>query len=114
MKRFMGADSEVLPPPDEHSTKLGEEAGTGKECHVYSMIAGDLLRLAERLAPAERGQHPLRDSRIHQFDPTRDQSNQLACPAGFRRNLRDVFSAIFMIFIYYIDKAGEGGYTPAI
>jgi predicted nucleotide-binding protein (sugar kinase/HSP70/actin superfamily)/NAD-dependent dihydropyrimidine dehydrogenase PreA subunit len=52
--RFMGADTEVLPPPDEASTVLGEEASTGKECHAYSMILGDLLRLAARLGPQER------------------------------------------------------------
>ncbi|HEY3354352.1 MAG TPA: acyl-CoA dehydratase activase, partial [Polyangia bacterium] len=52
--RFMGADTEVLPPPDDRSTALGEEASTGKECHAYSMIGGDLLRLAARLDPRER------------------------------------------------------------
>ena len=28
----------------------GEEAGSGKECHAYAMLLGDLVRLAERTA----------------------------------------------------------------
>jgi predicted CoA-substrate-specific enzyme activase len=50
--RFLGAHAEVLPPPDAESTALGESVTTGKECHAYAMVAGDLLRLAARLDPA--------------------------------------------------------------
>ncbi|MDI7267383.1 MAG: acyl-CoA dehydratase activase-related protein, partial [Myxococcota bacterium] len=53
--RFLGARAEVLPPPDAESIALGEAATTGKECHAYAMIAGDLLRLARRLDPARSG-----------------------------------------------------------
>jgi predicted CoA-substrate-specific enzyme activase len=53
--RFLGAHAEVLPPPDAESIALGEAVTTGKECHAYAMIAGDLLRFAAKLDPARRG-----------------------------------------------------------
>jgi predicted nucleotide-binding protein (sugar kinase/HSP70/actin superfamily) len=53
--RFLGAQAEVLPPPDAESIALGEAATTGKECHAYCMIAGDLLRCAKMLDPGQPG-----------------------------------------------------------
>ncbi|MBI5486171.1 MAG: hypothetical protein HY905_02440 [Deltaproteobacteria bacterium] len=52
--RFLGAHAEVLPPPDAESVALGEAAVTGKECHAYAMVAGDLLRFAAQRDPARR------------------------------------------------------------
>ena len=41
-----GLKAEVLPPPDDRSLELGEKYSSGKECHAYSFILGDLLKLA--------------------------------------------------------------------
>jgi predicted CoA-substrate-specific enzyme activase len=38
-----GLQGEVLPPPDRHSLELGEKYSSGKECHAYSYLLGDLL-----------------------------------------------------------------------
>ncbi|MBI5477406.1 MAG: hypothetical protein HY906_01040 [Deltaproteobacteria bacterium] len=51
--RFLGARAEVLPLPDAESIALGEAVATGKECHAYAIVAGDLLRLAARPGPRE-------------------------------------------------------------
>lgn len=40
-----GLKVEVLPPPDERSLELGEKYSSGKECHAYSFLLGDLLKL---------------------------------------------------------------------
>jgi predicted CoA-substrate-specific enzyme activase len=52
--RYLGAEARLLPLPDDASVALGEEASSGKECHAYAMVAGDLLRLARDLDPSER------------------------------------------------------------
>lgn len=44
--RRLGHDARVLPLPGPEVRALGERHTQGKECHAYSMIAGDLLRLA--------------------------------------------------------------------
>jgi predicted CoA-substrate-specific enzyme activase len=44
--KAMGIDAEVLPPPDEESLTLGEQYSSGKECHAYSIITGDLVKYA--------------------------------------------------------------------
>ncbi|HJW73293.1 MAG TPA: acyl-CoA dehydratase activase [Geothrix sp.] len=41
-----GHETSLLPLPDEASRALGEKHALGKECHAYTMIAGDLLRMA--------------------------------------------------------------------
>jgi len=41
-----GFQAEVLPPPDEKSLELGEKYSSGKECHAYSFLLGDLLKFA--------------------------------------------------------------------
>ncbi|HEK86511.1 MAG TPA: hypothetical protein ENO29_09200 [Candidatus Aminicenantes bacterium] len=38
-----GLKAEVLPSPDEKSLKLGEKYSSGKECHAFSYLLGDLL-----------------------------------------------------------------------
>jgi predicted CoA-substrate-specific enzyme activase len=41
-----GMEAEVLSPPDERSLSLGEQHSSGKECHAYSILAGDLVKFA--------------------------------------------------------------------
>ncbi|MBN1272125.1 MAG: hypothetical protein JXB26_07605 [Candidatus Aminicenantes bacterium] len=38
--------AECLPPPDEKSLSLGEKYSSGKECHPYAILTGDLMKLA--------------------------------------------------------------------
>ena len=45
--KFMGYNVEVLPLPDEETSKLGEAAASGKECHAYAEILGDLVKLSK-------------------------------------------------------------------
>ena len=42
----MGIEAEVLPPPDGKTVALGEQHSSGKECHAYSVIAGDFVKFA--------------------------------------------------------------------
>jgi predicted nucleotide-binding protein (sugar kinase/HSP70/actin superfamily) len=42
--RFAGYEAILLPPPDSQTLVYGETAGTGKECHPYAVIAGDLMK----------------------------------------------------------------------
>jgi predicted CoA-substrate-specific enzyme activase len=51
--RYTGIEAEVLPPPDEAVRRLGERCSSGKECHPYSIIAGDLVRCAASLAEGD-------------------------------------------------------------
>jgi len=44
--RGIGMKTEILPMPDEESVSLGEDASSGKECHAYSILAGDLIKFA--------------------------------------------------------------------
>ena len=44
--RGVGIDARVLPLPDEESLALGEQHSSGKECHAYSIITGDLIKFA--------------------------------------------------------------------
>ncbi len=43
--RGAGCEAVVLPPPDRDSVQLGEHVASGRECHPYAVIAGDLARL---------------------------------------------------------------------
>jgi len=43
-----GADAVLLPPPDEETLAYGEEISSGKECHPYVIIAGDLMKHLDR------------------------------------------------------------------
>ena len=40
-----GLDAEVLPEPDEETVRLGEEHGSGRECHPWVILCGELIRL---------------------------------------------------------------------
>jgi len=42
----VGIDTDVLPLPDAQSLALGEHYSSGKECHAYSILAGDLVKFA--------------------------------------------------------------------
>jgi predicted CoA-substrate-specific enzyme activase len=44
--RSAGLEAEVLPLPDSETLALGEQYSTGKECHAYSVIAGDFVKFA--------------------------------------------------------------------
>jgi predicted CoA-substrate-specific enzyme activase len=44
--KSVGIDAAVLPLPDAATVALGEKYSTGKECHAYSVIAGDFAKLA--------------------------------------------------------------------
>jgi len=44
--RSAGIQANVLPLPDKDTLELGEKHSTGKECHAYSLIAGDLIKFA--------------------------------------------------------------------
>ncbi|MHB0970544.1 MAG: acyl-CoA dehydratase activase [Thermoanaerobaculia bacterium] len=46
--RLHGCDAAVLPPPGREIRALGERHSLGKECHAYSMLAGDLLELSRQ------------------------------------------------------------------
>jgi predicted CoA-substrate-specific enzyme activase len=46
--RFKGHRASVLPLPDAETRLLGEKYSLGKECHAYSMIVGDVVKLARR------------------------------------------------------------------
>jgi len=43
----IGIEAEVLPPPNEQTLAFGEKFSSGKECHAYSIIAGDLVKFAQ-------------------------------------------------------------------
>lgn len=45
--KFAGYSAELLPPPDNETKELGTSAATGKECHAYAMLLGDLLKLTK-------------------------------------------------------------------
>lgn len=43
--RAAGHHVEVLPPPDEESRSLGTQVSSGKECHPFALLVGDLVKL---------------------------------------------------------------------
>lgn len=45
--RRLGIEAEVLPLPDEQTLSLGEQHSSGRECHAYAMITGDLVKFAQ-------------------------------------------------------------------
>jgi predicted nucleotide-binding protein (sugar kinase/HSP70/actin superfamily) len=45
--RGVGIEAEVLPLPDDQTLTLGEKHSSGKECHAYAMITGDLVKFAQ-------------------------------------------------------------------
>jgi len=52
--RSVGLSARVLPPPDDETLALGEEFSSGKECHAFSFMAGDLAKMA--LSPRQGGE----------------------------------------------------------
>ena len=42
--RSAGLDAVILPPPDAQTILAGEEVSSGKECHPYVLLAGDLIK----------------------------------------------------------------------
>ncbi len=46
--RSVGLDAVVLPPPDEETIAAGEEVSSGKECHPYVLLAGDIFKHLDR------------------------------------------------------------------
>lgn len=44
--RSAGIETQVLQLPDRETLVLGEKHSSGKECHAYAMIAGDLIKFA--------------------------------------------------------------------
>ncbi|MBZ5582836.1 MAG: acyl-CoA dehydratase activase, partial [Acidobacteriia bacterium] len=49
--RSAGFQADVLPPPDEETVRLGEQYASGRECHPYAILAGELIRLVRRSLP---------------------------------------------------------------
>ncbi len=45
--RMAGYDVHLLPPPDEETRRMGEELGSGRECHPFTLLAGDLVRVVK-------------------------------------------------------------------
>jgi predicted CoA-substrate-specific enzyme activase len=39
-----GFEAQILPAPDKETIRLGEENSSGRECHPYAIIAGELVR----------------------------------------------------------------------
>jgi predicted CoA-substrate-specific enzyme activase len=44
--RSAGLDAQVLPTPDAETLRMGEELSSGRECHPFSIILGQLARIA--------------------------------------------------------------------
>lgn len=41
-----GLDTHVLPVPDAETMRIGEELSSGRECHPFSIVLGELARMA--------------------------------------------------------------------
>ena len=46
--KYAGVDAVLLPPPDAETVACGERTSSGKECHPYVIIAGDLVKHLDR------------------------------------------------------------------
>jgi len=44
--RSAGLDAQVLPMPDAETLRLGEELSSGRECHPFSIILGELAKIS--------------------------------------------------------------------
>jgi predicted CoA-substrate-specific enzyme activase len=44
--RGVGISARILPLPDDETLVLGEEFSSGKECHAFSFMAGDLAKIS--------------------------------------------------------------------
>lgn len=45
--RFAGYNAELLPIPDDETKELGTAFSSGRECHAYAILLGDLLKLTK-------------------------------------------------------------------
>ncbi|MCR4437701.1 MAG: acyl-CoA dehydratase activase [bacterium] len=45
--RAAGHQVDLLPPPDEESRRLGTQLSSGKECHPFSLLVGDMAKLIQ-------------------------------------------------------------------
>jgi predicted CoA-substrate-specific enzyme activase len=52
--RSTGFEAEVLPPASEETIRLGEAHSSGRECHPFSILSGDLIQLL-RTSPPRAG-----------------------------------------------------------
>jgi predicted nucleotide-binding protein (sugar kinase/HSP70/actin superfamily) len=52
--RGVGISAHILAPPDDEILALGEEFSSGKECHAFSFLAGDLVKIAR--SPRQGGE----------------------------------------------------------
>ncbi len=43
-----GYDVELLPIPDDETRRMGEELGTGRECHPFTLLAGDVAQIVKQ------------------------------------------------------------------
>jgi len=44
--RSSGFDAQVLPTPDAETLRMGEELSSGRECHPFAIILGELAKIA--------------------------------------------------------------------
>jgi predicted CoA-substrate-specific enzyme activase len=51
--RSTGYSADVLPAPDAQTVQLGEQSASGRECHPYTILAGELVRLVRNVEPAD-------------------------------------------------------------
>ena len=51
--RSAGYAAEVLDAPGEETVRLGERHSSGRECHPYTILAGELVRLIRSGAPSD-------------------------------------------------------------
>jgi predicted CoA-substrate-specific enzyme activase len=49
--RSAGFQADVLAPPDEETVRLGEQYASGRECHPYVILAGELARQVRGASP---------------------------------------------------------------
>jgi predicted CoA-substrate-specific enzyme activase len=49
--RASGYTAQVLPLPDEATVRVGEEHASGRECHPYAILAGELVRFLQTGSP---------------------------------------------------------------
>lgn len=52
--RGAGYEAQVLPPPDQETVHVGEQLASGRECHPYAILGGEMARLI-RGADLQRG-----------------------------------------------------------
>ena len=51
--RSAGYAAEVLPAPDAQTVQLGEQCASGRECHPYTILAGELVRMVRERERAD-------------------------------------------------------------